>query len=194
MSHIEDCFKEHMATLKIYKDENENEITVLNWKKPSTSTYYIRYILDRGSLIVTGDMGEAIYQWSERITLKFLNGCYFGYFAGKCQASEVGRDFKEWNSDLARKRAKEYIEEYDDLSWDKFVEAGGDAEFYYQEDWHKWLEVNGDDLLGQDHWEWSYSCGLKTHHRCEYHKIGLEMAFKQLEEKSAENIVDKTVK
>lgn len=194
MNYIKDCFKDNVATLRIYKDENENEITVLNWKKPGTFTYYIRYILDGNYLIVTGDVGEAIYQWYDILTLEFLNECNLSYFAGKCQASEAGRDFKEWDNDKAQKQVKEYIEEYDDLSWDKFLEAGGDGGFSDEKEWGRWLDDNGYDILGEDHYEWSYGCGFKIHSRCEYHKIGLEMAFKQLEEKNIEETVDKMIK
>jgi hypothetical protein len=54
-----------------------------------------------GGLTVLGDIGEAVYEWGQDISLEFLASLDFGYFHGKCQASESGRDFDIWDVDKA---------------------------------------------------------------------------------------------
>ena len=51
---------------------------------------------------MVGDIGEATYEWSNDISLEFLAGLGFGYFHGKCVASEVGRRFVDWDGAIAK--------------------------------------------------------------------------------------------
>lgn len=73
---------------------------VIEWRKPGTWTYGMRFIIHRQWLCVVGDVGEATYQWSEDISLAFLAGLDFHYFRSKCQASPGGRKWDEFNPDV----------------------------------------------------------------------------------------------
>ncbi len=114
----EEWFKEHVAKEKIFTNMfnisldsglPEEEIRVIDWHKTNTSIYGIRYIIDRNYLLVTGDVGEAIYQWSQVIDLPFLASCDMSYFVSKCQSSEYGRGGQSWDRDLAENRLNEMM-------------------------------------------------------------------------------------
>ena len=106
---IKDSFKDHVADYSLYHKMDEGgtgvvgSIEVLTWKKPGTGNYMVRYLVSGNTLCVYGDLGEAIYQWSENVTLEWISNLYLSYFKGKCQASEVGRDFREWSQRKALK-------------------------------------------------------------------------------------------
>jgi hypothetical protein len=81
-------FKDHLLTevirtdkIKIYDFRNKN----------GSSNCYQRWIIDHGTLIVTGDNYCSIYNWNNSsITLDFLANCNLGYFSSKCLADKDG--------------------------------------------------------------------------------------------------------
>jgi hypothetical protein len=182
-------FENHVATIDqlAYFDVNADEdakidirMEVLKWKKPDSSSYMIKYILTGNTLCVYGDLGEAIYRWSSPITFKWLSELDLSYFKGKCQASEVGRDFKEWDESQARKSLKQFAkDEY--FEWKNFEESDGLNSLYSKNDWREWVSHCGAEVLGEYFWEWAYSIGDTIHTRCLYHFIGIKMAVEQME-------------
>jgi hypothetical protein len=188
---IRENYKDHIVEYNKYFKLHENggvldEIEVIKWRKPGTCCYYIKYIIDGGFLFVSGDLGEAIYQWSDKINLEFLAKCDIYYFIGKCRASEVGRDFKDWDEERAKEVLKEYSEDHKCFSWKEFEETEGLSNLGSKIDWIGWLNdyhLGESKVLGEDFWEWAYDCGDVINIRGIYHKIGLNMAFKQLKEK-----------
>jgi hypothetical protein len=105
---IQKDFEHHIATLSSSQD-HIGEITTVEWRRPKDGNYRIVYMLRGGLLLVYGDMGDAVYQWSSRIDLKFLAECDLEYFSGKCQASETGRGGEDWDCELARKSFLEVL-------------------------------------------------------------------------------------
>lgn len=138
----------------------------LRWQKPKNSAYWIEYILRRNYLIVIGDVGEAIYQWSQHLTWDFLKTLDLDYFVGKCQASEVGRPFTHWEPDVAKAWAKDFTDHanvsYEDGTFShrqEFSEHLRDNEQTYGADWYEYLDV-----------------GEVLHPRAIGHWVGLQMA------------------
>ncbi len=83
-------FKDHVATIQTLAEN----IYRIKWAKPGSNTYAIRYILDHGTLLIWGDLGEAIYQWNANdLTFEQLAGFDLHYFESKLRASEDGREF-----------------------------------------------------------------------------------------------------
>lgn len=74
---------------------------IIGWQNPSSWIYGCRFIIHRRWLTVVGDIGEAVYEWSENLTLEFLSGLDFGYFQSKCRASEKGRTHNDWCESVA---------------------------------------------------------------------------------------------
>lgn len=96
----EHWFKDHVAQCQATGDIGglkwENAL-VLRWQNPKSWNYGCRFIIHRQWLMAVGDIGEAVYQWSDDISLGFLASLDFGYFHGKCQASEVGKNYSDWD-------------------------------------------------------------------------------------------------
>jgi hypothetical protein len=132
-----------------------------------------------GQLFVGGDLGEAVYEWYGPVSLETIAGMGYSYFLEKCQASEVGRNFVEWDTDVAAASVKgrildgDYVDN-DCLRMYKAVAIGnwglatGDGST---------TASSGDECFGDDHWEWTYSIGEVIHPRCMAHLYGLKMAF-----------------
>jgi len=87
----------------------------------------IWYILRQSTLMVYGDLGEAIYRWyGPDATLRWVSGCDLQYFHSKCMASEDGRQVRnyEWNEDLARKEVFGHFKMYQDCKgYQKFIDS-----------------------------------------------------------------------
>lgn len=81
-------FKNHEAELN-----QSGEISFLTWGKPGTIHYKIWYVLHEthGTLMVYGDLGEAIYRWYGKVSFHGIAGFDLHYFHGKTCASELGR-------------------------------------------------------------------------------------------------------
>src|SRR5437879_2398129 len=110
----ENVFETHEVE-EIISDEKTHHF-VVRFRKRSLDnpTYFdtdgsMKLIIDNGTLIVIGDYGDAVYQWNERLTWKWLANMDINYFKGKCQASENGRNYVEWDSDRAEKFIKEHL-------------------------------------------------------------------------------------
>lgn len=108
---IRDWFLKHIAKFSTYRNEQDERIEFLFWTRPDSSIYRIRYMIYHNLLFVSGDVGEAIYRWSSEISFSWLAGLDYSYFSGKCQASEVGRDYISWDQDKAVKNLKDYLRE-----------------------------------------------------------------------------------
>lgn len=97
----------HAATIVT----QDKKVVVIRWGRPNSGFYSIYYTLFGNVLMVCGDLGEAVYQWSEEITLKFLSGLHIDYFASKCQASPHGRGFLDWDAEACEAEIAGYFEE-----------------------------------------------------------------------------------
>ena len=186
---IRESFKDHEAKITQFAKLDVNDagcdIEVLTWKKPGTGNYMVRYLVSGNTLCVYGDLGEAIYQWSQGVTLEWLATLDLAYFKGKCQASEVGRDFREWDQRKAHKEL-ERMEKDEYFKWSDFEERDGAGSLYCATEWAEWLRANGSEVFGEDYWDWAYSIGYTINTRCVYHFIGLQMAMEQINLKNVE--------
>jgi len=177
-------YKDHIATIDQYAqlDCGRVDIEVLTWKRPDSSSYMIKYIITGNILCVYGDLGQAIYRWGQKLTFEWLSGLNLSYFKGKCEASEVGRDFREWDEYKAKEQLQFFAED-GSFKMSELEERGGDGSLFSERDWEEWLNENGYDVLGADFWAWAYNIGYTVNTRCLYHFIGLQMAMKQIKEK-----------
>lgn len=181
---IRKWFANHVAILSTAKD-HIGEITTLEWAQPGTWNCRIVYMMRGGILLVYGDLGDAVYQWGDKISLEFLAGCSLDYFTGKCQASEEGRGGKEWDEDLCRSNFISHIVINYELTA-QVVEAWITSEYIefsrcgFYETISNAGKIDGNDIetyeLG--------NMGERPSGHVHAHLIGLKMAHKQLKEKS----------
>lgn len=99
-------FAKHVATLG-----KRGNIERLRWAAPGTGIFSVTYLLDRHTLIVYGDLDEAVYSWSSTVDLKWISECDLHYFSGKLRASPLGREARVWDSDQAKQRLDSLIED-----------------------------------------------------------------------------------
>jgi len=111
-AYVAEWFKEHQATFEEASFKSGVPITRILWKKPNTSCYRVDYLIYGGMLLVCGDLGDAAYQWSGSINLKFLAGCDIGYFGGKCRASSQEPRGKTWDSERVQRWIEEKLAEW----------------------------------------------------------------------------------
>lgn len=155
------------------------------WHKPGTSIYYVRYRVDGRCLIVTGDIGEAVYEWNSPISLEWVAGCHLDYFASKCMASEYGRGYKSWD----RTKANQFLdqwweEEIEDKETNEIDSEVEDLyrqlkEHYTRDDWVYFLGEYGEQMFGPDWFEYG-DIGDTPDIRCEGHLVGLRMIAERL--------------
>ena len=104
-----DLFKDHVATFKDYGD-----IKILDFKKPDSQCYHIRFTFDEscGYVHIDGDLGFLTAVRRGGMTYEgftaFVN--LPGYFEEKVACHS--RPFYEYDFDDARKEIKEYLKEH----------------------------------------------------------------------------------
>jgi hypothetical protein len=91
-------FKEHRASLVTHVVLNPangegDSLLIIDWRRPDTGNYAMRFTINRNYVIVTGDVGDAIYGFGAFINLEKLASFDWHYFIHKCVASETGRDY-----------------------------------------------------------------------------------------------------
>lgn len=168
-------------------------VDLLTWANPRSSNYALRYaILPRDPtgatcLVVTGDLGEAVYVWHGAVTYEGIVNMNLGYFASKCQASETGRGYRKWDPDQARAVLLEHWEEW---AADAVIssEASALAEALRNKkigddprELYDWLtgEPGAELVFGCDAWELA-DCGERPHDRCALHLQGIKTAMRCL--------------
>ena len=185
-------FKDHKANLTS-QIPNLFEATwqyalVLRFANPKSWNYGCHFIIHRRWLTVVGDIGEATYEWSQDISLNFLASLDFGYFFGKCVASESGRKFTDWNAKIGDAYVKDRIAEIkamdpedqgkDDKKELEVLEdlgVGGDKNDYDSVA-REYYDATGDGEGASAIAEY----GEVPSGRCIGHYVGLNMAIEQL--------------
>ena len=201
MSDINAICKEKFSTHKATLIQDAERFLIIDWRRADgSSDYYVNYIVDkkRGSLIVSGDLGDSIATWYNHLTAEKIKSFIHndvGYYVGKLQCASNKYCYDEANiiADL-----KEYLQDCDD---DELIAAYNENGSYSIESvpelWDA-LEnevgscIYGDKFvpsesiqnfcreLNADYWEWLHSCGERIHPRVYLWAEGFYMACEQL--------------
>lgn len=178
---IAEWFKEHKATMHEKAKVGNWEMECLRWQRPGSWTYGIDYLLKNNTLIVTGDLGDAVYCWSGPFEgLEWIAGLSIDYFHGKCEASELGRNMRnyEWDAEVARKNIHQRFKENRDCK--------GYNDFFHEQECldsadalNEWCQINDPAAVFKDDdwWEWLPQCGRIMPIRTRAHLIGLKIMF-----------------
>ncbi len=171
----EGWFKNHEATIS-----PPDEICLLTWGEPKTIHYKIWYILHEahGTLMVYGDLGEAIYRWHGGVNFQGIASFNLDYFHGKTCASELGRapENYEWDEKEAKRTIFEHFKYNSDCKgYKKFKDSYLSKTLHNKQEFLH--QVHQDiDIFGYDAWEWIYGAGDVIPVRCQAHLIGIKMA------------------
>ena len=177
---IKDNFKDHIATLTEHGD-----LMVLDWKRPNSIFYYVRYVFDGNKVYITGDLGEAVFCLTWKADKHSFNCMGLGYFHEKLKAYH--EDKYDFDSEKATKRLREWLNELkgDDIEYDHyemqelFEGARGCGE---EREWVEVIRKHEDFIsdLETYYWEWFYDIGRTYTTRFQSYLIGLQMASEQL--------------
>jgi len=185
----ESWFKNHEAKIiKLFGPVGKEREVSIDWRNPEDCCFAVRYLIVGDVLYVSGDIGEAVYQWYRPISLKSLVTFNLDYFSEKCTASPTGPGFLVWNSELVVEQINESKKEElcDAESYDYEIELAAEEAMVCidtQEDWCEFLGCNSaKGLFGSEPMEF-YDAGLEPEMRCLAHLEGLKMIQEQLEKK-----------
>ncbi|MFW6030179.1 MAG: hypothetical protein ACOCRO_07995 [Halanaerobiales bacterium] len=182
----ESWFKDHVAEYQKLNDE----VSILDWGKPRTNFYRVRYVFDRYMLFISGDIGEAAFRLTWNGTPESFKDVNLGYFFSKIAAYEGGK--WDFDSDAAINELHEwqerYLEEY---------EYGDEAADIFEDLFRLITECNSVEYWKQgllseglyerlseydcDCYEWLFSIGQAVPIRIKGYLIGLKMANEQLQ-------------
>ena len=188
-------FKNHRAKLV----QDGERITVIDWRNADgRSDYYINFIVDkkRGSLIVSGDLGDSIATWYNPLTIGNLKSYIYkdiGYYMSKFQCTSDRYFYEE-----------DHVFEclLDDLQIECMEDYIAYSEFDDYEDFEKNVKeeicnsIRGDEFIPTDRlyeivtdiypdaWECLHNCGAQVHPRVYLWAIGFNMACDQLIERA----------
>ena len=167
-------FKDHKAVLT-----NQGNIEVLDWRKPDTNIFSIRYVFDGFFMYVSGDLGEAVFRFSEAAYLHRTAYYSLDYFESKMRA------FCDERRDFSQEKAIEYLKERrndydtpDESAYDELEKMIADC--FSVQDWIRQLSSFDYQRLGCDAWEWVAGIGDEIPARVKSYLIGLKMASEQL--------------
>lgn len=179
-------FNEHEAKLKTYED-----MSIIYWSKPNSWEYKVKYIISGGNIFISGDLGDAVYNWYNPNPLLAFKRFNLRYFNTKLTAFQDGGKYN-FDQDLAYHELEEYFDQFDE---DMDEEFSKDSEMYKEikiaisesssvEAFHGWMMVaferaNIDHDVMSDLW----SLGQRLNGRLIGYWLGLQMALEQLEEK-----------
>lgn len=178
-------FAEHVATFTEHVPEGDKAwpLSTLIWAKPDSGQFAIRYVIMGPVLMVWGDLECAVYRWSSHVTWDFLAGCDLQYFEGKCEASPKGRDYEDYDPDMAltdfNDAIKQRVEEGYDAPNASAVEEGRQAIRYGTDEWHEWMRSDGHRVFGSDWYEYLPGLGKEIALTCAAHLAGIKMAVAQ---------------
>ncbi|MGN1303758.1 MAG: hypothetical protein ACI4YB_01855 [Oscillospiraceae bacterium] len=187
-----EAFKTHKATLI----QDTERYCIIDWRKSDgDGEYYINFIVDkkRGSLIVSGDLGDSIATWYNPLTVSNLKSYIYkniDYYMSKFQCSsdkyfyEEDYVFDSLIEHLEKENIDNYIEnsykfddfqEFEEEIRDQICNSIRDDEFVPTNELY---EIATD--IDADAWEYLYTCGAQIKGRVYLWAIGFNMACEQL--------------
>lgn len=193
---LEDCRK-HFATHKATLIQDTERYFAIDWRRADgCSDYYINYILDkkRGSLIISGDLGNCIATWCNKLTAanlkQYLNSV--DYFMEKFQCTS--NDYTCFSDDIKadiRKHFDDYDINVEEICEEETFDSADEFWQYIENEVDESAaRVNNflptDELLriiekiDGDYFEWLYDCGKRIHPRVYLWVVGFQMACEQL--------------
>jgi hypothetical protein len=173
-------FKDHKAELKDF-----GKIQILDWKKPGTGIYRVRYVFDGYMLYISGDIGDAVFCLTWEATVHSFANTHIDYFIGKLSAYSDNR----WDFDnkKAIKRLREWLKDmkecgikYNHDTMKELFESTRECSSCSE--WRNIVTLNLDFIseLDPEFYEWIFNIGNEYPARLQGYLIGLKMASEQL--------------
>lgn len=195
MIEINECCKESFKNHKATLIQDTDRFLIIDWRNANgSSNYYVNYIVDkkRGSLIVSGDLGDSIATWYNPIEPSKLKVYIrsIDYYISKFQCSSDDYNHKPDDivSDLRGQLEEDDVQEFINTD-DEFDTV---EEFWEYIDDEVSLSIYGKEFIPSenlrniiekihcDSWEWLHDCGQRVDMRVHLWSVGFNMACEQL--------------
>lgn len=149
VAYMDGYFPRHVADLA-WQEMAGIKVEILHWHEPGSSTNSLIYSMVDRALSVTGDLGDAIYEWSNHRSLISVSNASFDYWLGKIRAgtADQGPIGKIWRSETYYAEALYDLENFrESQPYAKFPQEEFCAEYlrYYNEQTGNDLTLN--DIL-----------------------------------------------
>ena len=184
-------FKDHKAN---YININD-DLKILEWKKPDSLHMNIRYVMDKNNLYITGDLYSAMLCLTQQANLESLGKYSLYYFSQKIRTME--RSESDFNNKKAIREIKDKFKDWYDIDLDSDSEIdkeyfehaevlkmllNGAEECRDEEDWCNFVKLNYDEIdnVDPDCWEWIFDVGMEVSSYIRAYLIGLQMAYEQV--------------
>lgn len=184
-----ECFKNFAATVILRNDQ----FFIVDWRdKSGSGNYAVRYLLDieKGNFIVTGDVGDSVASWFNRVTPDKLKAYIndVGYYMEKFQTTsdqythnwpDVLEDLERLKEEILSENPNLYREDVEvDFSEmrDLLEDADLDSSGSYTEELTDLFEKYCDNW-----WESNFAnLGCRTSQKVILWAVGFQMACEQL--------------
>lgn len=122
-------FKDHVVSINTYQCGNISPVVVVDFRRPNTNMYAVRYVFDGFCVYVSGDLGDAVFHctWKTKPVDKVWKSLW--YVFEKLSASEDGRTM-DYDSSVCVTTIKRELE----MDTDGCEKEG---ETPYPEDWNE---------------------------------------------------------
>jgi hypothetical protein len=147
--------------------------------------YGCKFIFDGCKMYVSGDIGEAVFCFTEKVDVHTFNDYNINYFESKLRA--LSEDRRTFESTKAVKRLRHWLNElkedqidydHDEMKelFDEVRECGSKSEWRH-------IIQNHEEFISEiepDYWEWIDGCGDEIPIRVHSYLIALQMAWEKL--------------
>ena len=149
---------------------------MLDWQEPGTGMFYVRYVFDRNNMYVSGDLGEAVFRFTEKAIPERIARYNLDYFCEKLRA------FCDPKEDFSQVKAVEYLKEMvidheidtNASTYQELINIIEDCGSY--DEYHVAMASFDYYKMGNDAWEWLGKLGSATPMRLRAYLIGIQMA------------------
>ena len=187
----DEWFKNHEANYQKYSDTT----SVLNFSNPETVVYSVTYIFNNNYLIITGDIGEAVFCLTEKADIKEIVKYGTDYLFGKLRigeknqfnaekaVSEFVNEMETYKEDIENDELEEFeelIREFSHVLRNE-VSNAKHLEYFLNKEYYERIEKFDEGCA-----EWIYDIGMEMSNRALGWQIGLKLAYEQLKSQGVE--------
>lgn len=177
-------FHRHKATLRRFWPQEDcfGPITVIDWRRPGTCAYAVRYVCDGYHIYITGDLGEAIFELTWNADEHAFDEKSLNYLYKKLLVSSVVDRAMTFDAAHAAESIRSvYSDEEDQFVVD--LCAKGACSCFDLQEWIEWLYENKEMIekrLSVNWFETLPNIGSVYCQRFLLWVTGLQMASEQL--------------
>ena len=173
-------FKNHRANFETFSPN----LSTLTWREEGTLIFFVRYIFDGANMYISGDLGEAVFRFTEKAVPERIAHYNLDYFCEKLRAlNNPTRDFScEYANEYLDMILKDYEDENVEYDKGAFAELRRIIDNSTRvNDFHRELYDFDYYRIGNDAWEWLSDIGSVIPMQLRAYLEGIKMAVAQID-------------